>query len=504
MSTHEPIYDMDYIKNQNGKYEIQKYIKNYYRKRPLEVLFIKNGIILPQKEADKKAYPNTWMGLGGVLDQNDTFIKMSGIKALYYDDLVFGGKYDYKEPIEKCNETILYMGAFQPQWGHFLVEYCTRLWYSIKQNNKYKIAYCGFACEPGEIQRPFQEFLNLLGIKYEQLIDIRKPTKYTEIIIPEQSFLRNQYYTDEYKFIVDTAYKNINTKGLIPYERIYFSRDLFIKNTGTTREFGEKEIQNTFKKNGYKILMPEMLSVREQIFYMRNCKEFVASLGSISDNAVFSADGCKKIYIKKAFSIIPEMFQIEQMVMSEKITFIDCYYKPYKDFPLDYGRGPHFIGATKEFIKFLKANHMQQLSKITYNTALLKTWIWLIKIFIKRKTYVYKEKINLLKINFIIDTLLKQKIRKFIIYPYGKIGNIVKNILDEKGIDSYIIVDHYKCLLDKMICDVDILNDMRYHDYIVLVCCDIKNRHYNDIKNTVYDLIEKEQRIVEVKVSYIF
>lgn len=58
-------YILDYIKNDEGKNEIQKFIKDYHREEPLKVLFIEDGTILPQKEADKKIYPNTWMGLGG-------------------------------------------------------------------------------------------------------------------------------------------------------------------------------------------------------------------------------------------------------------------------------------------------------------------------------------------------------------------------------------------------------------------------------------------------------
>lgn len=230
------------------------------------------------------------------------------------------------------------------------------------------------------MSKSIQEFFQLLGIKNEQLIDIRKPTKFRKIIIPEQSFLRNQYYTDEYRLITDTAYNNIDKSNLFPYEKIYFSRVGFIEKNSPNKECGEREIQDTFKKNGYIILDPEKLTVQEQIFYVKNCKEFVVIPGGASANAVFASDHTKRIYIRKAFTTIPDMFQIDQMTNADRVTFIDCYYEPYKIFPLGYGYGPHFIGKTSEFRSFLKKNNMKQLNVCVYSFALFKTWIWLTKI----------------------------------------------------------------------------------------------------------------------------
>ena len=490
-------WNLSYLKSSKAKDEIKKYVKDYYRTKPLEVLTIENGIIIPQKDADRKLYPNTWMGLGGVVDKSGDFIRMSGIKSLFSDDLVFGGKYDYREPVEESDETVIFMGAFQPQWGHFLIEYCTRLWYSLKNDNRYKIAYCGFACEKGEIQKPFQDFLRLLGIEKQQLIDVRRPTRFRKIIIPEQSFLRNQYYTKEYKDIIDTAYINICKDNLVPCEKIYFSRCLFIENGNPERERGEWEIQETFRKNGYKILFPEKLSVEEQIFYVRNCKEFAAIPSSTSDNAVFAAEATKRIYIRKAFSAVCETFQIEQMTKAAEVVFIDCYYKPYKMFPLGYGGGPHFIGATREFFSYLNDNKMEQLPIMSYNMALFKTWYWLSVLLLKRAYKIRKDKVVYFRIKCIIDRLLKKNNKKFILYPYGHIGNIVKEILDKRENITYLLADRYKCINDKKIYDIDILYDADYLDYQILLCSDVKSKYHEDIKKTVYEIVSKKERVTE-------
>ena len=270
------------------------------------------------------------------------------------------------------------------------------------------------------------------------MIDIRKPTRFRKIIIPEQSFLRNQYYTKEYKDIIDTAYMNVCKDYITPYEKIYFSRCLFIESGNSERERGEWEIQETFRKNGYKILFPEKLSVEEQIFYVRNCKVFAAIPSSTSDNVVFATDATKRVYIRKAFSAICETFQIEQMTKADEVVFIDCYYRPYKMFPLGYGGGPHFIGATKNFLLYLKDNKMKRLSIAAYNFALFKTWYWLTILLLKKVFKIRKDKVDYYRIRYTIDRLLKKNTRKFILYPYGHIGNLVKDILDEKDRKSVV------------------------------------------------------------------
>lgn len=490
-------YNLEYIKNENERNEVRKYFKNYYRSEALKVMYVDNGIILPRKEADKVLYPNTWMGLGGVLDNYGNFIKMSGIKALYSDDLAFGGKYNYTS-IQECSEMVLYMGVFQPQWGHFLEEYCTRLWFYLKNEVSCKIAYCGFNCKQGDISGSFEDFFTYLGIKKEQLIDIRKPTRFKKIIIPEQSFLRLQYYTDDYKNIINTVYKNGVKNKWIPYKNIYLSRVDFVNKNTPEKEHGEQEIQETFRKNGYQILEPEKLSVEEQMFYIRNCQVLVSTLGSVSSNAVFASNEAKIIYIRKGDSVVPETFQIDQMINVKDVTFIDCFFKPYRIFPFSYGSGPHFIGVTKEFKKFIKTNKMKLLNSHLYYYALMKNWIWITSKFGKTNLIKQIDTLNEYKIRKKINNIIKQGKTKFIIYPYGRLGCKVKNILDEKIDVICLCVDHYKFLENNDIYDIDIFKNDEFSDYNVLICSDKKSSYHKEILEFVHCNVEEKKRIINI------
>lgn len=381
-------YNYNYIRKKEDA-DNWAHLEKDYMKQSLQVIHVENGTILSRKESNGST---VWMGLGGVLTSDNKFVEISGIlnPAKVNGELAFGGSYEYSEPVEVIDEEVLYMGPFQPHWGHFLLEYCTRLWYWIKNKPNIRIVYCGFYCKPGEIGGNFMEFLSYLDIKKEQLLDIRKPTKFKKIIVPEQSFLRNRYVTKEYKELIDYARRNaLKDLDLPIYDKIYFTRTLF-KNA-LNKERGEEEIRDILESNGYKCFAPENLSAKEQMYYVYNCKEFVAIVGGASMNAVFADDNTRRIYIKKAFEPIVggDLYQLDEVTNASEATFIDCYYKPYKDLPQSYGGGPHLLGVTGELRRYLKDHKMKRGNLLLQRIALVKNFIWLTRL---RKKVVTKTK----------------------------------------------------------------------------------------------------------------
>ncbi len=387
-------YNFDYFKDASDRDQFIAMQKNYKREKPLEVLFLDHAIVLPRKEAEKPEDASAWMGIGGVLNSEGEFVRLSGIEGFRQNEgkLVFGGMYEYEGEPGYVDEEVLYMGAFQPHWGHFILEYCTRLWYYIQNPQHIRIVMCGFSCEADSIDGNFLKFLNLIGIEKSQIIDVRKPMQFKRVIVPEQSFLRDKYFTDAYRMLIECACQNISVNNLKPYEKVYFTRSNF----ANSKERGEFEIKQIFEKNGYACLAPEMLSVEEQMFYIRNCKEFVVIPGGASMNGVFAAKHTKRIYIKKANQpdFPADVLQIDQMTEADEVTFIDCYYKPYKSLPNGYGPGPHFLGVTKQLKDYAKNHHMKITVSPKYMIARVKNWLWLTKIIVIRKYLAITNKIN--------------------------------------------------------------------------------------------------------------
>ena len=369
-------YEYKYIRkiDERNKY---KQLENVVLRGNITYEIVDNGVILPQRDSNNIHH---WMGDGGVIDSSGNFIKNSGILGFAENegDYVFGGKYNC-DINQTFSETVLYMGPFKPHWGHFLLEFITRLWYWIKYNPNIRVAYCGFACEQNSLSGNYLQLLNLLGIKKEQLIDVREPIRFSKIIIPEQSFLRDKYYSYEYKMIIDKLKQEAHCSGDLVGD-VYFSRVEFIRNSEyEVKERGEESIVKQFRANRFDIVAPEKLSAVEQIRLMSSAKRIAVPIGGASMNLVFASSGCEVILLKKAYLMeMPnDMHMIANLVNASKVTFLDIYYKPYDFLPRTYGGGPHMLGVTREVKQYLDDNNMREIYDISMSIRKVHNFFWL-------------------------------------------------------------------------------------------------------------------------------
>ncbi len=105
---------------------------------------------------------------------------------------------------------------------------------------------------------------------------------------------------------------------------------------------------------------------------------------------------------------------------------------------------------------------------------------------------------------YVIDRILK-KIEsdgvhhdlKFVIYPFGTLGSIVKNILNiHYGIKEYMICDNFRCNECERIKNLSEIPSDEMDDVIVLVSSDVRTIH-EDILKAAYEAVPKE-RCVDV------
>lgn len=380
-------YNLNYLYDEEGKNEVSTWIKNYYRREPLTVARTTKSTILPRVHSGKE-HPYTWMGQGGVLDKDDNYVELSGIKHITKDAFVFGGKYNYDESkVISYDEDVIYIGPMFNHWGHFIYEFITRLWY-CQRNENLRIAYCGWGFDEGILHGSYGRFFQLMGIDKSRLIDIRRPTRFNTVIVPEQCYLRNQYYTNVYVDMIDSVCSQIDSEGLIPSEKIYFTRASFIKHNGWYREHGEAVIQDTFAANGFKVLDPANLTLDAQIFYMRNCSVFACIGSSTAADTVFMRDGTERIYLKKGFYMDTDLSQLDQATGALSVTVVDCWIRPYKGFRSSHSSGPHLIGATDPFLRFLNDNHMKMLNEKKYKQKEKETYLWYICVRIRKLIFL--------------------------------------------------------------------------------------------------------------------
>ncbi len=334
MSTHT-----QYYMNKKRRQEMQNSAKCFLKPERLKTISVNNGIILPAHENPNKLWAD-----GGVLDQKNNFIEESG------NGYLFGGKYDYdpKDCIES-NEEVIFFGPFIKHWGHFICDLIGRMWYIKDNPKKYKIAYCGWNWRQGEgdIDGNFLELLELLGCNKNQLINVQRPTRFKKIIIPEIAFSGGNYYTKEFESMIDIIVKNALREKIKSPQKVYFSRTKF----STDKERGEKKIEKVFKNNGYKILYPEKLSVKEQIVYINNAEKIAMVSGSISHNLMFARNSNIESIILNKFDLINNYQLVIDDMTKASIVYIDAYLKLRQ---VLFGMGPFLLYVSKYLIKFLK------------------------------------------------------------------------------------------------------------------------------------------------------
>lgn len=368
-------YDLSYVYDDAVRDEINRWIKDYSRMDPLKVEVVDEAIVLPRRKSTKKE-PYAWMGIGGVLNKEKEFVKLSGIKHLIEDAFVFGGKYVVEDrDIEFVDDEVIYIGPMFNHWGHFIYDFITRLWYCLEHPEK-NIVYCGWGFDEGTLYGSYKRFFELLGIDINKLMDIRKPTKFRRVIIPEPCYLRNQYVMPEYSEMMKKICSNVLVDAKESYDKIYFTRDPFIRRSAWFREYGESLIQDIFEKNGFKVFDPSSLSLDEQIFYMNHCSTIALIGSSTGADTAFMREGTERIYLKKCFYMDPDLSQLDYMTNAGKVTVIDCWLRPFRMYKGNHASGPDPIGVTDMLRRYLSDKNMYCASKMKCGFHNIRVIIW--------------------------------------------------------------------------------------------------------------------------------
>ena len=220
----------------------------------------------------------------------------------------------------------------------------------------------------GVITGCYERLINLLGIPSERLINVTVPTKFKKIIIPEVSLQSGNYYTQEY---INMYNKIRNSVKPANYKKVYFSRCRFPD--ALYKERGEKEIEKFFKKNGYKIIYPEQLSIDEQISIIKGCKHFAAVSGTLPHNLLFAEDHTHAIIINKTY-IHNDFQDMINEIRKIKADYIDCHLSLL---PVTLGYGPFILMVNDNLIRYAEKHSMKRPKKSNPNEYLhwyLKTW----------------------------------------------------------------------------------------------------------------------------------
>jgi hypothetical protein len=249
--------------------------KDYYIEEPIEVQTVENGIILPLKWDPPQGRS------GGVCDADGNFI--TGHKRHMQKGA--SGNIDHAYPIpdetQHSTETVIYGGLYDGHYGHFIMETLSRMWYFIENpNNEYKVVFIW----GGSLD--CLEFLLMLGLREENIILLNKPTRFKKIIIPDHSFYLGNGYKDK-----AMAVYNVIRDSVIPakFDKVYLTKSKL----KSRHLINEEYFENYYREQGFEIIAPEELSIREQVAVMAGASEVVTTIGTTQHQILFSRDGIK-------------------------------------------------------------------------------------------------------------------------------------------------------------------------------------------------------------------
>lgn len=324
--------------------EIQRLYNSFELRKSSVVTIYKNATIFPIVNYNDY---DVSCGRGGVLDSNENYIEESKTKAR------IEGKYSIdKNKCEFIDKKVVFCGHFRKQWGHYITECISRLWYVLE--NDTSIDKYVFIVEDGsdvEFSGNYLTFLELLGIDKKIQI-INKPTVFKEVVIPEEGFVYGEYYTNKYVEMYDC----ICQKALLlykgpRYDRIFFSKSLLPYNSRDNLNF--KLVDKYFEKNGFKTLYPEKMTLIDTIGAIQNAKMFATVTSSPAHNAVFSPKNQIMISIEKQAFLNPYQIFVTK-ISSCNTIFVDAY---RFIFPIETS-GPFIFDYTDFWIKYSNDNGM--------------------------------------------------------------------------------------------------------------------------------------------------
>lgn len=326
-------------------------------------LHIRHGIVLPSRTGNGLPL----LGLGGVVRSDGTFVDESahnreGVR-------VFGGAYDPEAPYKTSSESVVYLGPISWHWGNFLLDYIARMWYLLDRPIPERIVYCGSHLDPGSFgsnHAKFLEVFSLLDVPAERLLDVRVPTAFQSVTVPEPAYEPGGSLTPMYRRIYERISANVEDR--LPREathscarRIYFTRTRL----DHRKEVGEEAIENLFARNGYEIVAPESHSVASQVSMVRSCAVMVSLEGTVAHNVIFAKSSTSQVILRKQSWLNPRQVVINQAV-GNSVVYIDAFMEPLRRYPRSHDDGPFWVRVGGELRRFALDQRMLAHTRVHY------------------------------------------------------------------------------------------------------------------------------------------
>ncbi len=314
-------------------------VKDFFDARQPQCRIVDDAVVLPAQkfaDGDGKAFFR-----GGVIDDNGNFVVQSQHVRNTHDGAMLEG-YDCPDEVVFENKEVLYGGVLMQHFGHFLLETTNRLWYWIENRDKnLDIVFLPLK-HSKKVLPQFWEFMDLLGIARDKIHFLREPKRFSKVYVPEASGVISVSFNEKFLLPFQEIASRVEPKDK---KKIYLSRTKFTKGSHC---LGEEHIEKVFGLNGYHVVYPERLSLREQIEYIRGADEVAGVIGTATHLELFAKPRVKSIICERSDVPLSAQMLVHQAIGADWYD-IGAEMNP---FPVDHSTGPILLGVTESFARF--------------------------------------------------------------------------------------------------------------------------------------------------------
>lgn len=276
------------------------------------------------------------------------------------------------EKARHISGTVLFGGFFINHWGHFLVETLARLWY-LYQDSAEKIEKVVFVSENPDfagLHGNMKQFFELAGLS--DIIEVvTSDVSCDRLIVPEMA-LSHWHTSQEYGAIFNSLIRKVLSSatecegtGRVENKKVFLTRSK-LKNA-TRKEINIECVDKFFQNNGYTIISPEKLMLKDLVIMMSDASEIVSINGTLAHNVLFAPQGVD-------FTVLERHGFINSWQMGCNIakgidgTYVDCYELPTISNPI----GSVFLyEATEQFQQWACSKGMT-VTEFSQHPAALK------------------------------------------------------------------------------------------------------------------------------------
>ena len=169
--------------------------------------------------------------------------------------------------------------------------------------------------------------LKILEIDITKLRPIVAPTKFQNIILPDESFFHDkvesrQFFTNEYRGTVERI-KNFAQKNFMSLDKkkYYFFHGI--------HQIGEERLAKYFESKDYVIVNAARVPLEVELNILANCESFASTLGSCAHNMIFMKADSEVILIPRSCYLTshqPALNHLQEM----DIKYIDSTFSIFQ------------------------------------------------------------------------------------------------------------------------------------------------------------------------------